>query len=56
MPPSPKRPLTVTDFARLGGYARAARLTRDQRRQQAAHAAQVRWRSPRALKKKVTAS
>jgi len=40
-----KKPLTVTEFARLGGKARAAKMTAEQRSESARKAVQSRkWR------------
>lgn len=38
-----KRPLTIQEFARLGGKARAKKLTPEQRRESARKAIAARW-------------
>ena len=38
-----KQELTVTEFARLGGFARSKRMTKEQRAASARKAAQARW-------------
>jgi hypothetical protein len=38
-----KRPLTIQEFARMGGHARAKKLSETQRKESARCAAQARW-------------
>jgi len=38
-----KRPLTIQEFARMGGHARAKKLTEKERKESARRAAQARW-------------
>ncbi|HZP63824.1 MAG TPA: hypothetical protein VFB28_10455 [Terriglobales bacterium] len=38
-----KRPLNIHEFARLGGHARAKKLTERERKESARRAAQARW-------------
>jgi hypothetical protein len=45
-----KRPLSIQEFARMGGHARAKKLTEKQRKESARRAAQARW--AKAKKKK----
>jgi hypothetical protein len=39
----PKKPLTLAEFARLGGKARAKTMTAQQRKESARKAVQARW-------------
>ena len=41
-----------SDFARSGGYARAAKMTAEERRASSRKAVRARWRKYRAAKKK----
>ena len=43
-----KKPMTVQEFARMGGKARAAKMSPQQRRDAAKKAAQARWAKPKA--------
>jgi hypothetical protein len=38
-----KKPLTISDFARMGGKARAKKLTPQERKESARKAVQARW-------------
>ena len=38
-----KKPLTIQEFARLGGKARAKKLTAEERRESARNAVRTRW-------------
>jgi hypothetical protein len=38
-----KKPLTVSEFARMGGKARAKKLSADERKASARKAVQARW-------------
>lgn len=42
-PSMAKRPLNIHEFARLGGHARAKKLTERERKESARRAAQARW-------------
>ena len=42
--------LTLSEFARIGGNARAAKLTKEQRAESARKAAQARWAKKKAGK------
>jgi hypothetical protein len=42
-----KKPLTVTEMARMGGEATAKKLTPEQRKASASKAAQARWAKAR---------
>jgi hypothetical protein len=46
-----KKPLTIQEFARLGGKARAKRLTPEQRQASARKAIQARWAKQKAKSK-----
>jgi len=35
--------LTITEFARMGGNARAEKMSKQERKESARHAAQARW-------------
>jgi hypothetical protein len=47
-----KRPLTIQEFARMGGHARAKKLTETQRKESARRAAQARWAKAKEKEKK----
>jgi hypothetical protein len=38
-----KKPLTITDVARMGGQATAKKLTKEERKESASKAAKARW-------------
>jgi hypothetical protein len=40
-----KNPITLSDFARMGGMARAASMSKEQRSAAASKAAKARWKS-----------
>jgi hypothetical protein len=42
---TPKKPLTITEFARMGGKALAKKMTKQERQESARRAAQARWKS-----------
>jgi hypothetical protein len=42
-----RKPLTVTEFARMGGKALAKKMTKQQRQEAARRAAQARWAKAR---------
>lgn len=48
--PKRKPPMTVTEFARLGGLAAAAKRTPEQRSQLCSNAVKARWAKYRAAK------
>lgn len=51
-PPAPPKELTVRELASLGGKARAAKMTAEQRKASSQKAIQSRWAKARAAKKK----
>jgi hypothetical protein len=44
--------LTLTEFARMGGKARAQKLSKDERQESARRAAQARWAKKKGAKQK----
>jgi hypothetical protein len=46
------KPQTIADMARLGGFARAKKLSKDARRESASRAAKAKWKKWRAERRK----